>query len=139
MSTNKRSTNFSTIEQKHLLGLVFKFKDKIENKKTDIDANQLKKDAWKAIEQEFNIVGFENYRSALILKRKYENLKKRTKSKFADEKKYTLGTGGGPAKKTNSTITDTEEIIKEIIGDQLTGRTSKYNSDTEYLQCLSKL
>jgi hypothetical protein len=42
----------------------------------------------------------------------------------------TLGTGGGPAKKTNSTITDTEEIIKEIIGDQLTGRTSKYNSDT---------
>jgi hypothetical protein len=36
----------------------------------------LKKDAWKAIEQEFNIVGFENYRSALILKRKYENLKK---------------------------------------------------------------
>jgi hypothetical protein len=36
----------------------------------------LKKDAWKATEQEFNIVGFENYRSALILKRKYENLKK---------------------------------------------------------------
>jgi hypothetical protein len=26
--------------------------------------------------QEFNIVGFENYRTALILKRKYGNLKK---------------------------------------------------------------
>jgi hypothetical protein len=75
MSTNKRSTIFLPLK-KHLLGLVFKFKDKIENKKTDTDANQLKKDAWKAIEQEFNIVGFENYRSALILKRKYENLKK---------------------------------------------------------------
>jgi hypothetical protein len=34
----------------------------------------LKNDAWKAIEQEFNIVGFENYRTALVLKRKYENL-----------------------------------------------------------------
>jgi hypothetical protein len=91
MSTNKRSTNFSTIEQKHLLGLVFKFKDKIENKKTDTDANQLKKDAWKAIEQEFNIVGFENYRSALILKRKYENLKKKNKVKLCRREKVHFG------------------------------------------------
>jgi hypothetical protein len=38
----------------------------------------LKNYAWKAIEQEFNIVGFENYRTALVLKRKYENPNKKT-------------------------------------------------------------
>jgi hypothetical protein len=46
----------------YLLGLVFK--NKVENKKTDTDVNRLKNDAWKAIEQEFNIVGFENDRTA---------------------------------------------------------------------------
>jgi hypothetical protein len=65
-------------EKKHLLGLVFEFKDKVENKKTDTDVNRLKNDAWKAIEREFNIVGFQNYRTALILKRKYENQNKKT-------------------------------------------------------------
>jgi hypothetical protein len=78
MNSNKRCTNFSTIEEKHLLGLVFEFKDKIENKKIDTDVNRLKNDAWKAIEQEFNIVEFENDRTALVLKRKYENLNKKT-------------------------------------------------------------
>jgi hypothetical protein len=47
MNSNKRCANFSTIEEKHLLGLVFEFKDKVE-----------KNDAWKAIEQEFNVVIF---------------------------------------------------------------------------------
>jgi hypothetical protein len=51
----------------------------------------LKKDAWKAIEQEFNIVGFENYRSALILKRKYENLKKNNKVKICRREKVHFG------------------------------------------------
>jgi hypothetical protein len=78
MNNNKRCTNFSTIEEKHLLGLVFEFKDKVENKKIDTDVNRLKNDAWKAIEQEFNIVGFENDRTAYVLKRKYENLNKKT-------------------------------------------------------------
>jgi hypothetical protein len=70
--------NFSTIEEKDLLGVVFEFKDKVENKKTDTDVNRLKNDGWKAISQDFNIVGFENYRTALVLKRKYENLNKKT-------------------------------------------------------------
>jgi hypothetical protein len=38
----------------------------------------LKNHGWKAIEQEFNIVVFENYRTALVLKRKYETLNKKT-------------------------------------------------------------
>jgi hypothetical protein len=41
------------------------------------DVNRLKNDARKAIEQEFNIVGFENDRTALVLKSKYEILNKK--------------------------------------------------------------
>jgi hypothetical protein len=46
------------------------------------DVNRLKNDARKAIEQEFNIVGFENDRTALVLKSKYEILNKKKRLRF---------------------------------------------------------
>ena len=45
-----------------------------------------KKVIWQTIEKEYNIVGEFIYRDADVLKRKYDNLKKRGKERLAQEK-----------------------------------------------------
>lgn len=55
----------------------------------------MKKDAWTIIEAEFNCQCIDSPRSAVVLKNKYENIKRTTKKQYADEKSYHRGTGGG--------------------------------------------
>lgn len=73
-------------------------------------------------------VGF-FHRDTKILKSKYENLKKQTKRKLADEKRYVMGTGGGPPIKHQ--IYQRQILkIKDIVGDLvLSGQVSKFDSD----------
>lgn len=63
-----------------------------------------------------------------MLKNKYENIKKRGKQKFADHKKYVMGTGGGPSKEI--VVTETDSSLYEILGTQLTGLSSQFDSDS---------
>lgn len=123
----KRSTNFTTKEDNILLSLVKKYRNEVECKKTDCNANKIKASAWLKIEEEFNMIGGEPYRDCKILRTKYENLKKRTKKKYADHKTYITTTGGGPSK--DIMITSTDDDIHEIIGTQLTGLSSEFDDD----------
>lgn len=60
--------------------------------------------------------------------KKYENIKKRTKQKFADEKCYRLGTGGGPEQ--NHVITGVDASIMEIFGEaRVQGLPSQFEAD----------
>lgn len=111
-----------------LLNLVKKYKELIETKKTDTNTNKIIVDAWINLAKECNSVCAEYHRDVKTLRNKYENIKKRTKQKFADQKKYVTGTGGGPEK--DIVITTVDNDIYEIIGTQLTGRPSEFDDDT---------
>lgn len=128
MAEAKRSANFTSKEETILLSLVKKYKDILENKKTDSKINKNKLECWKQIEIEFNNDSGQIFRDTLILRKKYDNLKKRTKKKFADEKCYALGTGGGPPQKTPE-ITDIDKEIKELLAERIDGFPSKFGGD----------
>lgn len=50
----KRSTNFNNQEVRILLKLCLKYKDVLENKKTDSGVWKMKNNTWEAIYTEFN-------------------------------------------------------------------------------------
>ncbi|KAI4468021.1 hypothetical protein MML48_2g00001857 [Holotrichia oblita] len=86
-SACKRAANFSAEEIDMLIDLIKKKKHIIESKETDRILWKEKDAAWKDVAKEFNAYSNSNiYRSALVLKKKYENIKKRTKQKFADNR-----------------------------------------------------
>lgn len=124
----KRASNFTSREEHLLVNLVKeKYANIIENKKTDSGANKVKNEAWLQLADEFNSLSGEQYRDASVLKIKYNNLKRRSKLKFAQQKQYSYGTGGGPPKEINDT--DIDYSFKEIIGTQITGMESEFGSD----------
>ncbi|XP_044746883.1 uncharacterized protein LOC123308333 isoform X2 [Coccinella septempunctata] len=122
---NKRTANFSSSEEKLLIFLIKKYALVIRNKKTDSVSNKKKTAAWVEIEKEFNDAGGEPYRSSLILKNKYLNLKKTSLQKFAEEKKQTYSTGGGQSVRDN----EIDGSIEEIIGIRMTGSVSEFDND----------
>lgn len=124
---NKRAANFTKKEETLLVTLVKKYSHIVESKKTDSNANKLKNDTWMKISNEFNSCSGEANRSPLVLRNKYLNIKKRSKKRYADEKRYTYGTGGGPAIDFTDSV---DETVKEIIGCQMTGLSSKFDSDS---------
>jgi hypothetical protein len=125
----KRSTNFSAREETLLVELVRKYKNKIECKKSDTNTNKIKVQAWIDLSKGYNAISGDTYRDPKVLRSKYENLKKRTKQKLADEKASKFGTGGGPEEHFHMTEVDVN--IKEIIGKQLNGFPSEFDNDCE--------
>nr|CAI5851847.1 unnamed protein product [Callosobruchus analis] len=89
-----------------------KYKVILENKKTDSNNNKKKLEYWDYV----------------TLRKKYENLKKRTKKKFADEKCHALGTGGGPSKRAPE-MTDIDLEIKDILAERIDGLPSEFGGD----------
>jgi len=110
------------------MSLVLKYKNKIECKKTDKTNNDLKQKAWEQLSNEYNSICGEPFRDGKVLRRKYENQKKRSKQKFADEKTHLRGTGGGPVKP--KIFDDIDEKVKDIIGTQMTGLESEFGGDS---------
>ncbi|KAG5878306.1 hypothetical protein JTB14_019128 [Gonioctena quinquepunctata] len=113
-NANKRTKNFTEMEEIILLNLVKDHANTLENKKTDSGANLKKAQCWVDIEKAFNCQSGVSYRNINVLKKKCENIKKKTKKNMADEKCYKLGTGGGPNLKTE--ISSIDNTILEILG-----------------------
>lgn len=125
-----RAANFSNCEEELLVALVKKRKNVIECKVTDGTTIRDKNTAWECVGREFNANSGGQFRAIEILRRKYENIKKRTKHKYADEKIKILGTGGGPYNEIPISQIDME--VKEILGTSLTGLESKYDDDAAF-------
>ncbi|CAI6376587.1 unnamed protein product, partial [Macrosiphum euphorbiae] len=121
---NKRTSNFTASEIDVLIALVKKYKGVIECMKTDNN----EKDAWIKIQNEFNCQLPETPRTAIILKNKYENVKRNVKKQYAEEKTFSRGTGGGPTKVFQGT--SIASTVGEILQTRMTGETSIYDSDT---------
>ena len=91
-----RSSNFSSNEKSHLINIIAKYKNIIENKETDKNTNFEKNSAWERVTTEFNATSPANiYRTKDSIKRFYENKKKELRKKVADGKMEQKKTGGG--------------------------------------------
>ncbi|CAH1981276.1 unnamed protein product [Acanthoscelides obtectus] len=126
MSAPKRTSNFSREEESLLIRLVNKYKDVIECRKTDAVTNSSKAKTWNMIAKEFNS-GAVTYRDSKTLKNKYDNIKKRSKKKFSQEKCSLFATGGGASKTVH--FTDIDEQVKDILGVRIEGHPSTYDDD----------
>lgn len=126
---NKRASNFTIPEEDQLLCILKKYSGIIECKRSDAVMNSDKLEVWKKVENEFNSKIINEYRSVKCLKSKYENLKKQTKRKYADQKSYIRGTGGGPS--CNSTMSSRDVDIQNILGTRVTGLLSEFDADSE--------
>lgn len=130
----RRNAVFRQHEEKILVSLVKKYKHIVENKKTDAITNKEKTKAWENIAKQYtSLTG--DFKECSCLRTKFNNMKKVSKKKFAEERKFIKGTGGGPKIEVN--ITDTENEIREILGDTLTGFQSEFDNDRE-LEIINK-
>jgi hypothetical protein len=82
----ERPKNVLEEEKEYLLELVTDKKGIIENKKSDTISAKQKRETWNLIANQFNASSKTGTRNAQQLKLLYDNLKKSTKKKLADEK-----------------------------------------------------
>lgn len=76
-----------------LINLVQENKDVLENKRSDAVTSKDKDKCWKIIEHLFNSRSSSEYRSSEVLRSCWDNLKKKTRKFFADEKMQLYKTG----------------------------------------------
>lgn len=103
-SEKKRSANFSVKEETLLVSLVKKYKNILECKMSDTNTNQQKTSCWIKIEKEFNAVSGESFRSEKVLRKKYDNIKKRVKKNMQMKSIICKAQGEGHQKTSNSQI-----------------------------------
>ena len=93
-----------------------------------------KKDIWGEIEKVFNSSSSSEFWNADGLKTKYQNMKKRAKTKFSNAKVHSRGTDGGPPLDVN--LTSVDHQVASILGTRLTGRQSVYDDDSKNILCI---
>lgn len=91
-----RSANFTASEKYSFINIVSKYKDIIENKKTDQVSSQEKNAVWNKIAEEFNATTLATPRSTEALKNFFKNKKKDVRQQAAAEKLSIKKTGSGP-------------------------------------------
>ncbi|XP_062619358.1 myb/SANT-like DNA-binding domain-containing protein 3 [Saccostrea cucullata] len=126
MATRQKSANFSELEKEILLELIHARKDIIENKQNDGRMVSKKNTEWINIEKEFNSRHGVNKRTIIQLKSLWKNLKARTKSAVAKERRDKRKTGGGPSGKSLDKISST---ISEMLPQQIFSLQNPYDDD----------
>lgn len=127
---SKRGPNFTATECTLLSHLGKKYSGIIENKKTDAVTWKDKKACWEKIASEFNCASLSIPRTSETLRKKWDNIKTNIKDKMAGQRKYALGTGGGPPLPSPKLNNDEKEIF-EIIQLQVAGTKSIFDSDQD--------
>ncbi|XP_065304485.2 myb/SANT-like DNA-binding domain-containing protein 3 [Dermacentor albipictus] len=88
---------YFTEEEKDLVqDLINKYKDVIENKRTDAVSLTAKAKAWEKLCAEYNSRPFVRARDVKQLKKLWDNLKQRWKREKAKQIRDVMATGGGP-------------------------------------------
>lgn len=100
-AAKRRSKDFTSQDEPVLIELVKKFKNNIENKKSDPNANQIKTQSRNELAEEFKPTCEHTYRIPKLPNNNYEKMRKRTSGAFVDEGSYRFKTGGGPKKSPN--------------------------------------
>lgn len=92
MSIKKRGTNFSNTEKDLLMEIIIQYKNIIENKRTDAVSAKEKGKCWDEIAHKFNSES-STFRDSITLKSCWENMKKRTRKFYAEERIKLYKTG----------------------------------------------
>ncbi|GLV40051.1 hypothetical protein CBL_02936 [Carabus blaptoides fortunei] len=121
----KRTPNFTFDETRKIKNMCAKMVSCSRMQKTKAQSTA----GWKKIEEDFNSDNAATFRSAAVLKKKCENLKKNCKRKYSDMKVYSKGTGGGQSKIV--VFDAVEEQILEMIEPQTKDFSSLYDCDEE--------
>ncbi|PSN52640.1 hypothetical protein C0J52_08814 [Blattella germanica] len=82
----QRGNNFSITDKTIFVNILEKYVSVIECKKTDGNNIQIKEQAWENLLQEFNSHPNVTKRNVKQLKLFYDNYKRKSKKKYADEK-----------------------------------------------------
>ncbi|KAL7726260.1 hypothetical protein ACLKA6_001664 [Drosophila palustris] len=126
----QRCANFTPEEEAELVALVKANQSVLENKKSDAITWKQKALGWEKLATEFtSITGVQC--TVSVLKSKYEGLKRKSRTEFAEEKRNLFKTGGGPQSKT--CVSAVSEQIIEMIGESATGGENVFDSD--YVLC----
>ncbi|CAG9760345.1 unnamed protein product [Ceutorhynchus assimilis] len=125
----KRAPNFTNKEEVILMGLVKAYKHVLENKQTDSNFNKKKQECWREITSRFNSQSGEVYRVSVNLRKKYENLKKKTCKKLRESKTYVMGTGTGTPK--SEILSEIDVEIRDILGVRVEGLNSEFGGDAQ--------
>uniref|UniRef100_A0A1B6KKS9 Regulatory protein zeste n=1 Tax=Graphocephala atropunctata TaxID=36148 RepID=A0A1B6KKS9_9HEMI len=124
-----RSKNFSESEVVHLLDLVSKYSEILDKKAFDKITLKEKESVWNNIEHQFNNLSGSFYRDAKTLRNKYDNIRKTSKRKCVDDKKYVLATDTGPSQIISS-VAETGFTVQESLGsNSVIGLPTHYDSD----------
>ena len=78
------------------ISCVHHFRHIVECRKSDMVSTRQKNQAWEDIELRFNSSRPTSVRTAVQLRAKYKNMKRKLRSDVGDHKDYSKGTGGGP-------------------------------------------
>lgn len=84
---------------------------------------------WQKIAEEFNATNGEEARTSQQLKTKYESIKKEIKIKVSDNKKGSMGTGGGPYSQWPESSMETRML--DIMGPAATGHNVQNFDDQD--------
>ncbi|XP_068082569.1 myb/SANT-like DNA-binding domain-containing protein 3 [Anabrus simplex] len=96
MEETKKRLYFTADEKVYIKELAFRYRDIIENKKSDVVSVSMKKKKWQEITDEFNMNSQHTKRTAEQVRKCWENMKTKRKQELAQEKRQRMSTGGGP-------------------------------------------
>ena len=107
-SCKKRSPNYSDTDKQIFLSIFEKYKNIIENKKTDSIVGMQKKQAWKDVTELYNSNVLQA-RNSEQLQQLWRNLKKKAKDHSSSRRRSHFQTGGGAYKDVQDPILDQVE------------------------------
>lgn len=123
MEKSKRGPNLTKEEKDKIINLVLKYRNIIENKKTDAVAVSERNCTWLKIAAEFNATTIVK-RDVKQLKSFYKNSKLALKKDICREKKERFKTGGGQA----SFEVDNNNLLLSVVNDEVIPLSNAYDS-----------
>ena len=104
--------NYYSLEEKNfVLELVKEKANIIENQENTIQINRKKNEEWKRIAAEVNSK-YNTNRTAKSIVNLYRKMKSKAKSEMSEHKRYSKGTGGGPATQISDVTKTFSSILK---------------------------
>lgn len=126
-NVSKKSQNMSLKDKEILINLVKKYRDKVENKKTDAVVNAEKKQFWEKITNEFNSTTVVK-RTSLQLRNTYKNMKRILKNDLAMDRANIFATGGGKCVRK----VQEDNPLLPLIQDSVTPIPNPFDSSADY-------
>lgn len=127
MSKNSKSPNFTALEKTVLLELIDSRKDVIENKQNDGKMVLKKNSEWEKITTEFNASHGVHQRTCIQLKSLWKNMKSRTKTAVARDRREKAKTGGGPQADTE--LDSLHTAISTMLPQQINSIGNEFDDD----------